>query len=155
MASKKPRNKAYRPKYAGENVKLKMQPWKVAAVFNPLEAIINQLETHGTVDAARNGTAIFRDAIDGHWYESSAAIIGVVDAYEIHEIRTGRSMDLEPLRRLANKLKYDMPIFQTDTDDCRACFTRMKRETIEMTAGYARDLIKDFHIKEELLKVAA
>jgi hypothetical protein len=151
--SKKPRHKAYRPKLVGENIKLKMQPWKVRAVFQPLEAILDQLEQQGTVDATPAGVAIFRDAVDGHWYESCEAITGVAEAYEIHEIKTGRQLNLVPLRQLANKLKYSMPIFSADTEACRACLSRMRAETIEMTAGYARDLIKDFQIKEQLEKV--
>ena len=149
---KKPRNKKYHPK-SDDNIKLKMQPWKIKAVFDPLEAIIDQLEQHGTIDATPSGTAIFKDAIDGHWYESHEAIMGVVEAYEIHEIRSGRVIDLLPLRQLAQRLKYDMPIFQADTTACRACFARMKAETMQMTAGYARDLITDFQIKEGLEKL--
>jgi hypothetical protein len=152
-ANKKPRHKPHLARWNGDGIKLRAQPWKVAAVFNPLEAILDQLEQHGTIDATPSGVAIFKDAIDGHWYESSVALMGVVDAYEIHERRTGRTIDLAALAQLANKLKYDMPIFSDDTRACRACLVRMKVETIQMTAGYAKQLIKDFQIKEEMEKV--
>lgn len=148
----KPRNKKYQPK-SDDNVKLKMQPWKMQAVFQPLEDILNQLEKNGTVDATTGGTPIFKDAIDGHWYESSEAIMGVVEAYEIHEIRSGCQIGLSSMRQLAHRLKYSMAIFESDTVACRACLQRMKRETMQMTAGYARQLIKDFQIKEQLEKV--
>lgn len=149
MAAQKKRNKKYRPKPQGDTIKLKMQPWKVRSVFQPLESILDQLEQHGTIDVA--GTQpVFRDQNDGHWYDTPAALLGVCDAYEIHETRTGRPLELQPLRQLANKLNAGMPIFASDTEACRACLTRMKAETIEMTAGYARDLIKDFQIKEGL-----
>lgn len=154
MAGQKKRNKKYRPRLAGDTIKLKMQPWKVAAVFGPLESILDQLEQHGTIDVAGD-RPVFRDHNDGHWYDTPAALVGVIGAYEIHEVRTGRPLQLEPLRRLANKLQYGMPVFSSDTEDCRACLVRMKAETIEMTAGYARDLIKDFQIKEALEQVAA
>ncbi|WP_211475085.1 hypothetical protein [Collimonas humicola] len=155
MSATKKRSKPYRAKPLGDNIKLKMQPWKVKAVFDPLLAILDQLEQDGTIDTTTRGQAVFRDHNDGVWYDSPVAIMGVVDAYEIHERRTGRLLGLEPLRQLANKLRYAAPVFSADTLAARACLTRMRAETIEMTAGYARDLIKDFQIMEELQKIAA
>ena len=152
--STKPR-KGHRRAWNNGGVKLRSQPWKVAAVFNPLESIINQLEREGTIDIARDGTAVFKDANDGNWYDSSVAILGVVDAYEIHERRHQRTLGLEPLRRLSNLLKYGMPIFEKDTRAARECLHRMRAETIEMTADYAKQLIKDFQLMEELQKVVA
>jgi hypothetical protein len=153
--NRKPTRKAHRPKWNGAGVKLKTEPWKVAAIFNPLTAILDQLEQEGTIDVASNGTAIFKDHNDGCWYDSSVAIMGVVEAYEIHERRASRALDLGPLRQIANKLKYDMPITSDDTAAARACLVRMKAETIEMTSGYAKQLITDFQIMEEMQKAAA
>ncbi len=155
MSSAKKRNKAYRPGRTGDAIKLKMQPWKVKAMFDPLLAIFDQLEQDGTIDTTTKGQAIFRDHNDGFWYDSHAAVMGVVEAYEIHERRSGRLLNLEPLRQLANKLKYAAPVFAADTAAARECLARMRAETLQMTAGYARDLIKDFQIREELQKVAA
>ncbi len=154
MSSNRKPRKAYRPKPPGEQL-LKNQLWRVAAVFNPLEAILNQLETAGTIDVTTCGKPIFKDAVDGHWYETPIAIMGVVDAYQMHQERIGIDLGLDPLRQLANKLTYDMPIFQADTEACRACLKRMKAVTLNMTADYARQMIVDFQIKEELMKVAA
>lgn len=153
--NKRPARKAYRQKCGGGNLKLKTEPWKVAAIFNPLTAILDQLEQDGTKDVAGNGTAIFKDHNDGCWYDSEVAIMGVVEAYEIHERRSGRLIDLGPLRQIANKLKYDMPIFAGDTAAARACLARMKAETLEMTANYAKQLVADFQIKEAIEKAAA
>ncbi len=150
-ASTKPR-KAYQPRWNAGGVKLRSQPWKVAAVFGPLEAILDQLEQHGTIDVAANGTAIFKDAVDGTWYDSAVAILGVVEAYEIHERRHQRKLELEPLRRLANMLGYGMRITGADTAAARACLARMRAETVEMTSDYAKGLIRDFKIKEEIEK---
>ncbi len=89
--NKKPRKK-YQPRWNGGNVKLKTEPWKVAAVFGPLENILDELESDGTVSSMPDGTPIFQDTNDGCWYPMAPALMGVVDAYEIHEKRTGRSM---------------------------------------------------------------
>lgn len=152
MASSKRTKKARKP-WNPDNALLKTQPWRIKAVFDPLLAIVDQLERDGTKDVTNGGTAIFKDAVDGHWYESCTAIIGVVEAYEIHEKRAGIKINLEPLRRLAKKLEYDMVIFPSDTQDCRACFDRMRKESLGMTVGYARELIRDTQIQEQVEKL--
>ena len=155
MAGTKKRNKAYRPGWNSGGVLLKAQPWKIKLVFGPLENILDQLERDGTVDGTTDDTPIFKDESDGHWYCTVSALNGVIEAYEIHERRHSRSLNLEPLRILSNKLKYGMPIFQSDTDAARACLNRMRLETMQMTADYARQLINDFRIKEELQREVA
>lgn len=152
MASKTRPKKAYKPRDPMA-VLLKTQPWRIKAVFDPLLAIVEQLEREGTKDVARDGTAIFRDHCDGHWYDSHVALIGVCEAYEIHEKRAGIVINMEPLRRLANKLKYDMPVFASDTQDVRACFARMHQASLSMTVGYARELIRDTQIQEQFAEL--
>jgi len=156
MAGTKRPKKQHRRSWNAGGVLLKSQPWKIQAVFSPLEQILNQLEQDGTIDtAATDGVPIFKDSSDGAWYCTVSALNGVIEAYEIHERRYGRTLALEPLRVLSNKLKYGMPIFQSDTTAARACMARMRVETMQMTADYAKQLIKDFQIKEALEKVAA
>lgn len=152
MSSKKPRTKKYSPRKAGD-VKLKFQPWKIRFVFQPLVNILDQLEQDGTVNTSASGTPMFKDEKDGHWYCTVSALNGVIDAYEIHERRHDRDLGLEPLRILSNKLQYGMPVFESDTESVRACLSRMRQETMQMTADYAKQLIKDFQIKEALENV--
>lgn len=154
MAQKKKRNKAHRPQQPGAQL-LKTQPWKVAAVFNPLVAILDQLEQEETIDVAANDLPVFKDAMDGRWYDTVAAVNGVIEAYEMHEERAGVELNLQPWRRLANKLQYGMMIFESDTKACRECLDRMKRATLTMTSDYAKTLIMDFQSKESAAKVAA
>lgn len=147
----KKRSKGYKPgRMAGDNIKLKLQPWKVSAVMNPLIAIVDQLERDGTIDVADKGVAVFKDANDGHWYDSAVAIAGVVEAYEIHERRHGVDLHLDGLRKLGKALEYGMPIDAHQTAAARVSLAHIRAATLEMTAGYARDLIKDFQIKEGL-----
>jgi hypothetical protein len=149
MATNKRTKKKYRP-LDPLQTKLRHQPWKVAAVINPLLAIVDQLEQQGTIDVAGNGVAVFKDHCDGVWYESSVAILGVVGAYEIYEVRKDLNLCLAPLTKLANQLKYDMPITQQVTEDARACIERIRIATLDMTAGEGQQLIKDFQIKEAI-----
>ncbi|MDB6119312.1 MAG: hypothetical protein JWO08_3093 [Verrucomicrobiaceae bacterium] len=148
MPAPKKRTKRYVSRPPAD-VKLKAQPWKVAAVFNPIVAIVDQLEQTETIDVVGADQAVFRD-LEGELYDSAAALEGVVEAYAMHEVRSGRCLGLDPLRQFANKLKYAMPIFPADTKAVRECLGRMKAETLEMTAGYARDLIQTYQIKEAI-----
>ncbi|MBC3906222.1 hypothetical protein [Undibacterium umbellatum] len=156
MASSK-RTKKVRKPWNPDNALLKTQPWRIKALFDPLLAIVDQLECDGTADIQNDGTAVFKDVVDGYWYESYTAIMGVVDVFEIHEKRAGVVIDMEPLRRLASKLKNDVDILLCDTEDCRACFNRMHSATLRMTVGYASGLIRDTQIQEQVerLKEAA
>lgn len=154
MAANKKRTKKYRPRDP-EAIKLKMQPWKVSAVIDPLAAIIEQLEQQGTIDVAGADEPVFKDAVDGSWYHSPTAIDGVVAAYAIHERRFGLDLHLEGLRRLGKALEYHMPICQSMTDSARESLRHIRLATLEMTAGYAKQLIKDFQIKEAIEEVAA
>ncbi|WP_155837561.1 hypothetical protein [Herminiimonas sp. CN] len=149
------RTKAYQPKWNGDGRKLRTMPWKVASVFGPMEAIIDQLEQDGTVDAVDSGAPVFRDFEDGGLYDTCAAFTGVIDAYAIHEIRSGQALDLAPLRQLVNKLQYGMPIFDTDTRAVRACLARMKATTAQMTEAYADQLYRDYAIKNEIEKATS
>lgn len=153
MAGNKKPRKQHRPGWNSGGVLLKSQPWKMKAVFGPLESILDQLERDGTVDCATNGAPVFKDNVDGHWYCTVSALNGVIEAYEIHERRYNRTLGLEPLRILSNKLQYGMPIFESDTKAARECLVRMRVETMQMTADYAKQLTKDFQIKEALEKL--
>lgn len=154
MAASKKRSKKYRPRDP-ETVKLKMLPWKVSAVMDPLMAIIDQLEQQGTIDVAGADEPVFKDAVDGNWYHSPTAIEGVVEAYAIHERRFGLDLHLEGLRRLGKALEYHMPVCQSMTDAARESLRYIRQATLEMTAGYAKQLIKDFQIKEAIEEAVA
>lgn len=154
MAGNNKPRKAHKPSWNNGGAKLKTQPWKLRSVFDPLESIIDQLEQEGTINTSDTGTPMFKDETDGHWYCSVSALNGVVEAYEIHEKRFGRNLNLEPLRQLSNKLQYGMLIFDSDTKAVRACLARMRLETMQMTSAYAKELVKDFQIKEALEKIA-
>lgn len=148
-ANKKPR-KAYRPSWNAGGVKLRTEPWKVEAVFSPLEQILAVIERDGTVTTNAAGVPIFQDTNDGCWYETAPAVEGIVCAYEIHSKRSGRAMPLEPLQRLVRKLRYAMPVQQSDVEAARAALAVLRRETMGMRADYARDLVRTTQVRIEM-----
>jgi hypothetical protein len=133
-----------------DNVKLRCEPYKVDAVFAPLEAIIKQLETDGTINVSISGCPMFIDHESGEWFDAISGLNGLIDAFEIHERRSGCDLNLAPLKMLSSRLEYGMPLFVNDIQQIKQTITRMREATMEMTAGYARDLIRDFQIKDEI-----
>lgn len=153
MTKKKNRSgKKYVPR-SRDDLKLRFEPWRVAAVFAPLEAILAQGERDGTVYVyGDDDRPMFRDP-DGNWYDSVAALAGLVDAFEIHEARAGVNLGMEPLRLFRDKLDSGTMIEPGEADAVRDCMTRMRCAALDMTIGEARQLIKDFNIKEEMEKL--
>ncbi|WP_331693516.1 hypothetical protein [Pandoraea sputorum] len=147
---KKPRTKRYVPGRNGCGVHLRAEPWKVGAMLDPVVAVIDELEQQGTVNVDEKGRAIVRNSADGQWYTASDSIMGIVDAFEIHQLRCGRQMPLEPLRQLVRKLDLSMPLFDTDTVPARAALTVLRAEAMNMRADYARDLANTVSIQDKL-----
>ncbi|MCA7083440.1 hypothetical protein K7G19_07480 [Cupriavidus sp. DB3] len=119
-------------------------------MFDPLEAILDGLERDGEVTTTRDGTPIFRDMNDGHYYETAPALEGIIDAFHTHALRQNRPMPLEPLRVLARKLRYAMPLEMSDIKAARAAVRVLRAESMEMTLQYANDLIRTTQIRIEM-----
>lgn len=84
--NKRSRRKPHRPMNP-HAATLRTQPWRVAAVFGPLEAVIAQIEQTGTVTVDIQARPIFKDGNDGCWYATVPALEGIIDAYQTHELR--------------------------------------------------------------------
>lgn len=143
-SSKKPRHKR-KVKTSG-NQSLRTQPWKTAAVFRPLEQILNELETEGTltvpVRGEHAGKPVFQVDGEPHWYVAAPAIRGLIETMEVHELRSGRKLPLDPLRLLAKKFEVDMPVFPEDTKAARASMAALIQESHSFPRDYAVDLVQ-------------
>ncbi|KRB73471.1 hypothetical protein [Noviherbaspirillum sp. Root189] len=143
-SSSKPRHKR-RIKTTG-NRSLRTLPWQTHAVFRPLEAILDELETHGTLTVVAKGTQagmpVFQPTGDNEWYAAAPALRGLIEMFELHEGRTGKALPLEPLRLLAKKMEVDMPIFSDDTKAIRACMPALVAELHTFPKDYAKELVQ-------------
>ena len=145
--NRKPRNRL--------SPRLRTQPWRVSAVFQPLESVLLQIEQTGEVTTDGKGMPMFKDAGDGHWYATTPAIEGIVEAYATHELRSGRLMPLDNLRRFAKKLEYASPLTLDDCAAVRRDLAALRSETLAMTVEYAASLVRTTQIKIELERIAA
>lgn len=135
--------------------KLRTQPWRVAAVFQPIESILAQIEQAGEVTTDEKGMPIFKDSGDGNWYATAPALEGIIDAYATHAYRSSRPMPLDALRRFAKKLEYASPITLADCAEVKRDLAVLRKETLGMTAEYAASLVRTTQIKIELERIAA
>lgn len=107
--STKPRRK-YNPAKANR-ISNKPRLDSVYMLFQPIYTAFERMEADEI--ECINGKAVFM-AFDGSWCEVAPAMIGWADCFE----RIGRNEDMpfdgEPLRRLANKISYDIPLTESD-----------------------------------------
>ena len=155
MSRQKPRrNKKYRPRDLG-TAPLISHMHVIYAVFSPVYRVIDQMERDGTIDVAGDGMAVYKAAKDGKWYSFADGLLGLVETYEIWERRSGRNLNMLPIRQIIARIKYDTAITEIETRAARSAVDRMRYATMRMTAYEAEEMLRDFQIKEELLKVAA
>jgi hypothetical protein len=149
---REPRNA--RPQQDRRALKLALTPWKVDAVWAPLERMLARLEIDGTVDTAMGKPVLHDDANRG-WYEIAPAIEGIAQFHEIAATRHGWQIDLRPLHKLAAKLRHGSPVFAADIAAVRACADRCKRHAMQMTGREAEDVLQTVRISIQMEQVTA
>lgn len=125
-----------------ENIRLAARPWKIHAVFAPLEQQLSQIELTGCIDEHR-GRAVFIEHGAGGYYELVPAIRGIVDFHDLAASRHGVLLDTRPLTTLANKLEYSTPIDEHDLARARDCIERLKVFAGRLTVGEAKQILAD------------
>lgn len=131
---------------------LRTQPWKVLAVFDPIERVLHRMQADGTIDAV-GGVAVFQD--NGDLYEIVPAIEGVIEFHRIARDRYRLDCDLAGLERLAKKLHHSAPIFQADIDAVQVSIDSCKRQAMALRQSQATDIIDTVRISMALDKQAA
>jgi len=148
----KPRNKKHRPRNPNDAL-MKTQPWRMRSVFQPVIAILDQLENDGTMDISADGQPIFKDVIDGCYYDTCVALDGISECFELLSERKNIPIDTGPLRRISNKIRYHMPVFIEDTKACRACLDVLHSHCLHLRISEAVDLIQTIRVREELERI--
>jgi hypothetical protein len=144
--------KKYVPK-GRDHLKVKFEPWRAKLVFDPLESILDELEQQGTLTTSAEGQVMFKDVTTGEWHDTIAALLGVIDTFEILERRYGVDAQLDPLRAFADKIEKGSEIDNRDTAAVRASMKTMRNLVLDMTIGEVRQLVRDFQTKDELEKL--
>lgn len=118
-----------------------------ALVFGPLEAIIDQIEADGTLNCSPRGRPIFRDFKDGHWYDTAAALEGVIAHLEMYETRHGVQLPLEALRQFHRLVDHVMNIPQSLMDALRRDLPALQRVLALSDPEDVLDLYRQTQVK--------
>ncbi len=133
-----------RPRQVGD-LPMATQPWRIVAVFGPIERILHRLDADGTIDAAQGRPVFYEDASAG-WYESVAAIRGLVHFHELAAERLNEQADVLGLVRLANKLDTGAPLFESDLEAARRSIETCKRQALRLTINAASEMLQTVQI---------
>ncbi|WP_027798276.1 hypothetical protein [Paraburkholderia dilworthii] len=147
--SQKPRKK-YNPQSRAGHVKLRAQPWKIHAVFEPVEAILEEIEQSGMVSVTEEGKPIFSELAHNDVYEFVPSLCGLIDAFDLHAERNALPIVTDPLKQVCVKLDRGEMLDQYDIANSRWSIAELKKQSGDMQADYAYRLIRDIQIKFEL-----
>ena len=131
---------------------LRTCPWRVMAVFGPIERVLHRLETDGTVEASGR-QIVFKEDGNGGWYDLPAALIGVVDFHELAASRHRLPIDVSAMRRFANKLESGSPIFEQDLEAVKACIAACKQQSLKLRVSEATDIVDTIRIGAEIERI--
>ena len=128
---------------------LKHQPWRIFAVFHPLESVLDRLERDGTVDTVGR-QIVFREESAGELYDLPAALRGVIEFHQLAEVKYGIEGETSSMEKFANKLQYGMPVFEQDLAAVRENITACKRQAMALRISQATSLIDAVRIGAEV-----
>ena len=122
------------------------------AVLSPIEGILKRLESDGTVDAIGR-QIVFTESASGERFDLPEAILGVVDFHELAASKYGLPIDVDALRRFANKLHAGSPIFEADIEAARQCIKACWSQAMQLRVSQAADLVRTVQIGAEIEKI--
>jgi len=131
---------------------LRTCPWRVMAVFSPIERVLHRLEADCTVDTVGR-QIVFREQGNGELYDLPAAIKGVVDFHELAASRHGLPIDVSAMRRFANKIENGSPIFEQDLEAVKACIAACKQRALKLRVSQAADIVDTVRIGAEIERI--
>lgn len=131
---------------------LRLQPWKILAVFAPIERILHRLKADGTVDVAGR-QIVFKEDGAGGWYDMPAALRGVIEFHRLAAERYGIPAETAGMHKFANKLQLGSPIFEADIAAVRADIDSCKRQAMQLRVSQADSIIRSVQISAEFDKL--
>lgn len=121
--------------------------------FEPLQAIIDQIEQDGTLTCDARGTPIFRDSTDGNWWETAPALAGIIDYLQMYETRHGVDLPIKPLWDLHQRIRYCMPVDEPLLARLRRDLPALQRVIATGNPDDTADLFRQVQIKIEMERV--
>lgn len=123
-------------------------------VLSPLDQIVRQIKTDGTVDVDAKGIPQFR-ATCGNFFATVPAIEGVIYHFEVLEMRRGITLPLEPLRQFKIALEYCVPITESLLEKLKHSLSVLRKTLSSGDPGEQIDILRTAQVKFEMERIAA
>lgn len=131
---------------------LKCVPWRIFAVFAPIEQILSRLEADGTIEVSGR-QVVFKEDSKGGYYDAPAALRGVAQFHDIAAERYGIPADTDALWKFAAKLDAGMPLFETDIAAVRSSIASCKQQAMRLRVSQAESVLRTVQISEQMDKI--
>lgn len=122
-------------------------------MFSPIDNILAQIELTGELETDEHGTVICR-AATGEIAAAWGAVDGVAELFDQWRIRHNAALDISPLRQLASRFDYGMPVDQPLLDAVRELMPRLRAIASRMAADQVDSLILGAHIRNAQERLA-
>ncbi|MBN3839252.1 hypothetical protein [Burkholderia sp. Ac-20349] len=117
-------------------------------VFGPIEAIVRSIEETGDIHV-HQGTPVFFHEQDSMWYPIVPTLHQMCTTFEIAAEREHVEPQTAAMRRLLNKLNYDMPTEKRDTTAALQSIAWMRELTDTLTPEKMSSFMRTTQIKAE------
>lgn len=149
MKKTKKRNKPYVPREA----KVPMLVITCANLW-PLDSIVRQINTDGTINVSAKGVPVCKDIRTGKYFDVIPVLAELISFLEMYEIRHALKMPIEPIREFSRFLEYGMPISETMASKMKIACETMQRRFSFSEQNDAKDLLTQVHIKDAIGKTS-
>ena len=102
--SSKPR-KPYQARHPISNLRVRTQPWRLDAMFGPLEEMLLHIAREGTLEETEAGALLYVSPSSGKPYEVPEAIDGYADIFTLVRSRDPACPDVAPLHKVVAQLR--------------------------------------------------
>ncbi len=123
-------------------------------VLAPLESILHQMTTDGTINVDPAGTPAFMD-VSGRWYPLVPAIEGLVHHFEIFASRNKLLLDLSLLAVLIDSLKQNLPITDSTIFALQHLLDHLRTLLSFSSASQHVDILNTLECRYEFERLAA
>lgn len=125
---------------------------KLDMTFSPIEKWLDTFKETGEYDVlSQGGVAIFQPQGDkDDWFPIVESFLAVCDTYELIARNVGVPDQTEPMRLLARKIHYDMPLAASEITAAKATIAWMRQITEALTPLQFSDYTVAIQIRAEM-----
>ncbi|UBM09538.1 hypothetical protein [Cupriavidus metallidurans] len=151
--TKKPR-KAYRPRAAGPQGAMRLQPWTLDMTFGPIESLLDQIEAGVALELSEDGEVMYHAAGRTNQYPLVESIRGVAETYDIARIRAAECPSTQAVHQFVDKVERGEALTSEDLLACRQSVLALRHFTARLSRAAFEDLARTALLKFSMDEVS-